>query len=181
MKTKQNKKTLAELILEKLLSFAESYAQPLSYQETEIIYLALGPIGKVVKHHHYKQALKRLHNRGLIRIGTGPKIKIIVTAKGKKYLRNLKKPVVIKKPAKWDGKWRLVIFDVPEIRRQKRDSFRYHLRNLGLTQVQESVWAYPYPCEKEITAVLEICDVKEFTSIFTGTYSGDDQELRKIF
>jgi|SRR3989338_3611736 len=47
---------------------------------------------------------------------------------------------------KWDGKWRVVIFDVWEKARSKRDSLRYEIKDFGFIQLQRSVWIYPYEC-----------------------------------
>lgn len=50
---------------------------------------------------------------------------------------------VIKKP-KWDGKWRIVIFDIPETMKKKRELFRSKLKVIGFKMVQNSVWISPY-------------------------------------
>ena len=181
-KSKEKRKKLPRLILEKLLDIAKSYTAPLTYQETEMLYNALGVWGKGMRPHHYNQTLKRLDERGLVKIRKGPKIQIAITAKGKNYLKGLRqKNIQVNKPIKWDKKWRLVIFDVPEKEQQKRRHFRDHLKNLGFTQVQKSVWAYPYPCSEEIAALCSMHHVKPFVSIFEGVYLGRDIELKKIF
>lgn len=50
------------------------------------------------------------------------------------------------KRKKWDQKWRVVIFDVWENTREKRDALRYEIKNFGFIQLQRSVWIYPYEC-----------------------------------
>ena len=52
-----------------------------------------------------------------------------------------------KKPQRWDGKWRLLIFDIPEYRRGLRDKIRQTLGGIGFVRLQNSVWVYPYDCE----------------------------------
>ncbi len=47
---------------------------------------------------------------------------------------------------KWDGKWRVVVFDVWENTRSKRDALRYEIKNFGFIQLQRSVWIYPHEC-----------------------------------
>jgi len=56
-----------------------------------------------------------------------------------------------KKPKRWDGKWRLLIFDIPEKRRRAREQIRATLVTLGFVRLQDSVWAYPYDCEDFMT------------------------------
>lgn len=55
----------------------------------------------------------------------------------------------------WDGKWRMVMFDINEKNRGRRDQLRTMLQSFGFRQLQKSVWVYPYPCE-ELIALLQI-------------------------
>ncbi len=48
---------------------------------------------------------------------------------------------------KWDGRWRVLIFDIPERRRQTRDMLRRSLSSVGFIRLQHSVWVFPYDCE----------------------------------
>jgi len=51
---------------------------------------------------------------------------------------------------RWDGRWRLLIFDISEIRRNVRNAVRNKLRQLGFRHLQDSVWAYPFPCHEAL-------------------------------
>ncbi|MBI2405092.1 hypothetical protein HYV22_02840, partial [Candidatus Gottesmanbacteria bacterium] len=59
-------------------------------------------------------------------------------------------------PKKWDNKWRVVIFDIPERYKRIRDIFRMRLGQLGLYQFQESVYVFPYHCFDEIEFLREL-------------------------
>lgn len=48
---------------------------------------------------------------------------------------------------KWDGRWRMVVFDVPERRRKVRNRLCSVMRDVGFVRLQDSVWVYPYDCE----------------------------------
>ena len=50
---------------------------------------------------------------------------------------------------KWDGRWRLVLFDVPESRRLTRDKLRVHLHNRKFGYLQNSVWITPDDVKEE--------------------------------
>jgi len=50
---------------------------------------------------------------------------------------------------KWDGRWRLVLFDVPESRRAVRDKLRRYLHMRGFGYLQNSVWVTPDPVSEE--------------------------------
>jgi phenylacetic acid degradation operon negative regulatory protein len=49
----------------------------------------------------------------------------------------------------WDGRWRLVIFDVPETRRRTRNRLRHYLQCRGFGYLQNSVWITPDPVHEE--------------------------------
>lgn len=73
---------------------------------------------------------------------------IQLTAKGESKLEFLEaSDWKINKPKKWDGKWRMLIFDIPETKRSLRDKVRCTLVSIGFVKLQDSVWIFPYPCE----------------------------------
>lgn len=57
----------------------------------------------------------------------------------------------LSKKRRWNGRWRVVIFDVPERRRKTRDRLRILMQQLGFVHLQDSVWVFPYDCEDFIT------------------------------
>lgn len=71
-----------------------------------------------------------------------------LTEKGEKELRRLElSDFSLKKPKKWDKKWRVLIFDIPEVRLGLREKVRNTLITIGFIRLQKSVWIYPYDCE----------------------------------
>lgn len=47
----------------------------------------------------------------------------------------------------WDGKWRIVLLDLPEDRKAERESFRYLLKKAGFVCIKNAVWVSPQPFE----------------------------------
>lgn len=58
-----------------------------------------------------------------------------------------------RKPKRWDKRWRVVLFDIPERRRNIRNRLRYFMREYGFVRLQDSAWIYPYDCEDLIALV----------------------------
>ncbi len=48
---------------------------------------------------------------------------------------------------RWDRRWRVVLFDVPERRKNVRDRLRCFMNDYGFVRLQDSAWIYPYDCE----------------------------------
>lgn len=51
---------------------------------------------------------------------------------------------------RWDGRWRVLVFDIPEYRKSLRDKMRRTLMSVGFLRLQDSVWIYPHDCENFI-------------------------------
>lgn len=82
---------------------------------------------------------------------------------------------------KWDGKWRIVIFDIPEKFKPAREGFRRKLNEIGFYRVQDSVFITPFPCEKEIIFLSEIFNIAHFIYFMTTDYFINDQHLKQCF
>jgi DNA-binding transcriptional regulator PaaX len=100
-----------------------------------------------------KSSLSRLIQAGyLVLVEEGGKKRLRLTVKGEMYAALLGEgKLVPKKPKRWDGKWRILMFDIPERRRRTRTQVRHTLTALGFMRLQDSVWVYPYDCEDLIT------------------------------
>jgi len=59
----------------------------------------------------------------------------------------------IKRPSRWDNKWRIVMFDVPEPLKKVRDTLRMHFKNMEFYEFQKSVFVHPYPCAKKLNTL----------------------------
>ncbi|MEK9172003.1 MAG: CRISPR-associated endonuclease Cas2 [Patescibacteria group bacterium] len=99
------------------------------------------------------QAVSRLEQSGLITTsGERGNRRIQITERGKTMLDDLEfKEYTIPEQAFWDGKWRVLVFDMTEKRRSTRDKLRRLLQGTGFVRLQDSVWVYPYPCDEFIS------------------------------
>ena len=87
----------------------------------------------------------------------------------------------INKPKKWDGKWRMLIFDIPENRRLLRDKIRATLFSIGFVKLQNSVWIFPYPCEDLINLLKADFKVgKDLLYLIVDSIE-NDKSFRKIY
>lgn len=108
-----------------------------------------------------REAIQRLNKKRLIElIEKGDEIYIKITVKGNELLKrfdydDLKLPY----PKKWDKKWRLVTFDIPDKKKRERNAFSEKLKDLGFYPLQESVFIYPYDCRDEIDFLCEFLSI----------------------
>ncbi len=88
----------------------------------------------------------------------------------------------IERPKKWDKKWRIVIFDIPNSSAVVRNVFRRKLKEFGFYLLQRSVWIYPFECREEINFLREFLGTgKRQIQILEVNQLEDDRFLRKVF
>ncbi len=126
----------------------------------------------------YYQKIIDLKNAGYVK-REGKYLKL--TPKGKQkalYVKWGLKKINIKN---WDGKWRMISFDVPEKKKNLRECLRRKLQYLNFAKMQDSVWVTPLPIEREIGELLQILEIKYFVRYIVVEKINYDADLRKKF
>ncbi len=98
----------------------------------------------------FLRQLQRLKKQQLLEVQSpGPGDRLYrLTQAGQRHALGGRNPEVQWK-RRWDGRWRLVIFDVPENRRNMRDKLRTYLHMQGFGFLQNSVWVTPDPVSEQ--------------------------------
>lgn len=131
-----------------------------------------------------RRVLNRLRRQELVswREDSAGTVTITLTESGKKrILKYHLDEMSIKAPRSWDGKWRVVIFDIPEDLKTARDVMREKLKNLGLYQLQKSVWVYPHPCQDEVDFVSHVYEVGRYLLYFEAKKLENEEFLKNKF
>lgn len=79
----------------------------------------------------------------------------------------------------WDGKWRLVIFDLPEDKKSIRESLRRKLYKLGFGQLQKSIYINPFDFVQDMAEFLENKHLLGYAFVLTAKHElmGNAQKL----
>lgn len=117
-----------------------------------------GRAGKLVS----RRSFYGLKSRRLVAVKKQKhKVKLILTEKGKQLIKRYSlADLSLSKSQPWDSYWRLIMFDIPEVKRVQRDLLRLKLRKLGFLQIQKSVFIQPYPCVEAIKAIRNYYDLR---------------------
>jgi len=76
----------------------------------------------------------------------------------------------------------VLIFDVEENYRIKREALRGKIKELGLYQLQKSVWVCPYEFKKEMSILRDFFGLeKGDMKVITAVEIEDDQPVRDFF
>lgn len=131
-----------------------------------------------------ERAVKRLHSSKLLyrkKVSDGT---IIVTlspeGKTKALIYNLEK-MKLQKPEKWDGLWRIVLFDIPEYKKKGRDALAGRLKKLGFHALQKSVFVHPYECANEINCITELFQIRPYVRMIIAQDIDNVPNLKKKF
>lgn len=82
---------------------------------------------------------------------------------------------------KWDHKWRIVLFDMPEKRKKARDALTRTFKRMGFYQFQKSVFITPYHCIDELTFVIEFFALRPYVKYILAESLDDESRLKKHF
>jgi len=98
---------------------------------------------------------------------------IALTTKGMERVFKIGLKLTDKKPRK-DGKWQMVLFDIPESKRRSRDYFRRALQYLGYQKLQKSIWVCQYDVLKETRDLIDRYSLKEYVELLLIQKGGLD-------
>jgi len=113
----------------------------------------------------FAKLLSYLKKKGLIRIKEiENKEGIVLTPKGIQKVLKIKYKTIEKRKRK-DGKWQMVIFDIPEKMRKIRENFRNDLKILGYQKFQKSIWISPYDVLKETQEIIVRYGIEKFVRL----------------
>ncbi len=132
----------------------------------------------------YRTALGRLAIIGLVTFEkrNGKSYARITDAGRKKLAFELEKDKLdLSKKRRWNERWRVVIFDVPERRRKTRDRLRILMQEIGFVRLQDSVWVFPYDCEEFITLLKAELKIGAAVLYMVVEEIENDKHLREHF
>lgn len=136
------------------------------------------------KRRNVSNVFRRLRKQGCLNIEyKGNQIHISLTKKGEKLAGWMQiNALKIKKPKKWDRKWRMVIFDISQLKKSHREAFRGKLKELSFRPLQKSVWIHPFDCRDEIELLRDFFRLSQNEMrLIIANNIGPDGHLRKNF
>ena len=143
--------SIADLLLISLEKTIEGYLKVEDFLYNPHLYRYGYP--REIKKPTLLKTIKRLMSKGFVEFTNENKLVLKLTELGKNeaFLAKIK----TFKEEDWDGKWRLVSFDIPETRRTVRDLLRSRLKEWGFTKLQNSVWKSKIDCTQQLRIFID--------------------------
>ena len=141
-------------------------ARPFSFSDIEDLY----------------QAIQKLSNRGYlkkIRRSTGASY--CFTVRGYRRALELAARNYPEVTDVWDGRWHIIMFDIPEVQRERRDKIRRYLKWNGFWQLHKSVWVSPYRASPELMLLFREIGVSKYCRSLIVERMDYDKDLRRRF
>jgi len=143
------------------------------------VFLSYGGARKILKNRYegkIGQALSNLDHQGYLEVVERKGQRMIrLTCKG--WLKGWRPRI----RHTWDGRWRLVAFDIEEIRRSTRDGFRKKLRMLKFKPMQKSLWISPYDVSEHIEKLIDMLDLVENVDYFIADAITNESKFISMF
>jgi DNA-binding transcriptional regulator PaaX len=130
-----------------------------------------------------KETIRELYRSKLVKMIENPDKSwtLILTEKGKMKALTYHFQAMKIEEGKWDGKWRFVIFDIPEKMKRARDALREKLKEMGFYELQKSVFVFPYECKDEIEFIIEFFNLRRYVRFGILESVDNELHLKKIF
>ncbi|MFC2071245.1 PaaX family transcriptional regulator C-terminal domain-containing protein [Chloroflexota bacterium] len=151
------------------------YGDYLRYGGTEI---GIGSLIKLLgnfdlSEQSVRSAVSRMCRAGLLKVRhSGARSYYSLTEEGHSLLTKGTQRIFVRKNNQWDGSWNIVIYSVPEQRREVRDRLRLELSWMGYAPLSKATWISPYDLTKEVEDLAGRLQIKEYIQMFQAKHRG---------
>jgi CRISPR-associated endonuclease Cas2 len=133
-----------------------------------------------LQYKEYYSAMYKLHKRGVVKIyNKEGKNFIQLTEKG--ALELLFEKAALDHTSPPDGKWRVIVYDIPEVACLERDRFRCLLKRHGFLKIQASVFVHYRPLNRAAIEYLHKSGLHKYIRIMKVEEMDNDEKLKKHF
>lgn len=132
---------------------------------------------------YLKRTIQRLEKQRLIEIENIKGAQSIkITSQGRqKIVKMALDDLSVVKPARWNGKWTLVSFDLPEVFSNERKALVEYLRAWGFYPLHKSVYLHAWRCFEQVDFLRDYLGVREYVRLFAVSDIENDRLFREHF
>jgi phenylacetic acid degradation operon negative regulatory protein len=127
-----------------------------------------------------RSALSRMSQHGWLKVRrVGNRSYYGASARTKRLLEEGERRIFDRRPAPWDRQWRILVYSIPERKREVRTELRKQLSWLGFGPLSSGSWIGPHAVETDVRALVSGLGIDGCVEMFTATHEGvsDDREL----
>jgi len=128
-----------------------------------------------------RAAISRMHKQGWVMSRKeGNKSYYFLTDRGVSRMDEAANRIFKLKSDRWDGKWRMFIYSIPEEKRNIRDELRKELVWSGFGTISNSCWISPNDLTKQVYALMDKYEIREYVHYFITEYDGPHENKKLV-
>jgi len=120
-----------------------------------------------------RSAVSRMCRDGLLKARhSGVKSYYSLTKEGLGLLKEGERRIFERKGSSWNGNWSVVVYFIPEKKREARDTLRQELTWMGYGPLSTATWISPHDLSKEVEELAKKLKIKEYLQVFQAQHLG---------
>ncbi len=120
-----------------------------------------------------RSAVSRMCRDGLLKVRrSGGRSYYSLTKEGTGLLEEGERRIFQRESGNWDGYWSVIVYFIPEKKREARDTLRQELTWMGYGPLSTATWISPRDLSKEVEALAKRLKIKEYVQIFQAKQLG---------
>jgi phenylacetic acid degradation operon negative regulatory protein len=127
-----------------------------------------------------RSSLSRMSQNGWLKVRrVGNRSYYGPTARTRRVLEEGERRIFATRAEPWDGRWRLLVYSIPEKKREVRTELRKQLSWLGYGPLSSGSWVCPHDVSRDVQELVTSLGIQSFVETFTGSHGGfsDDPAL----
>jgi phenylacetic acid degradation operon negative regulatory protein len=138
---------------------------------TASLILLLGLLG--VRNQAARSTLSRMSREGWLKAKRrGRHSRYALTLRARHLLEEGTRRIFEPRPRRWDGRWRVVVYSLPETKRDLREALRRRLSYLGFGALTPGTWVSPHDRQVEVQSLLKDLKAQRYVQYFEGHWRG---------
>ncbi len=129
-----------------------------------------------------RQVIKRLEKQKFVEIvNINGETVVRISDRGKQKVLKYDLDKMKLDQSNWDGKWRIITYDIATAKKWQREIFRQTLKKMNFLKLQKSVYLTPFRCIDEIEYLRQVCGVGDEVVIITVQGIEKEQAYKEYF
>lgn len=121
-----------------------------------------------------RQALSRMARQGWLEVRkVGSRTRYALSAAGRRRIAEASRRVYDGRDTDWDGRWRVLVYSIPETLRRRRNDLRRELVWTGFASLSPGTWISPNPLEESVRVLLRRYGIADYATLFVAEHVGE--------
>ncbi|HET7629558.1 MAG TPA: phenylacetic acid degradation operon negative regulatory protein PaaX [Bacillales bacterium] len=128
-----------------------------------------------------RAAISRMNKQGWVQSHkVGNKSYYRLSERGVRRINEAAERIFKLQSDEWDGKWRMLMYTIPESKRNIRDELRKEIVWSGFGMLSSGLWISPNRLEKQVRDLIDKYDIAPYVHFFISRYGGPHEDSKLV-